>query len=49
MMCMIERIIGVDLVEYNPDNDLSGVTGAVTSRIMQEVMGKVIMSHGYSP
>lgn len=35
-------IVGADLVEYNPDRDISGLTATVCGKLLKEVMGKMI-------
>ena len=35
-------IIGADIVEYNPDKDLDGITAALASKILKEVLAKMI-------
>ena len=36
------RIVGADLVEYNPVHDVSGVTATVAGKILKEILGKMI-------
>jgi arginase len=36
------RIVGADLVEFNPVQDVSGTTAAVTGKILKEILGKMI-------
>jgi agmatinase len=38
------EIVGADLVEYNPVQDVAGMTGTVAAKILKEILGK--MSHG---
>jgi arginase len=35
------NIVGADIVEYNPRQDISQLTAMVTGRILKEVMGKI--------
>ncbi len=35
-------IVGVDLVEFNPEQDVAGMTATVTAKIMKEILGKMI-------
>jgi agmatinase len=35
-------IVGADLVEYNPVQDISGVTATVAGKILKELLGKMI-------
>jgi arginase len=35
-------IVGVDLVEFNPEQDVSGMTATVAAKIMKEILGKMI-------
>jgi arginase family enzyme len=36
------NIVGADIVEYNPAQDVSGMTATVAARILKEVLGKMI-------
>jgi arginase len=36
------NIVGVDLVEFNPQQDVSGMTATVAAKIMKEILGKMI-------
>ena len=36
------QIVGADLVEYNPVQDVAGVTATVAARILKEILGKMI-------
>jgi len=35
-------IVGADIVEYNPAQDVSGLTAMVAARILKEILGKMI-------
>ena len=35
-------IVGADIVEYNPDQDISGMTATVAAKILKEILGKMI-------
>ena len=35
-------IIGADIVEFNPKNDVSGITAALTAKLLKEIWGKMI-------
>ena len=35
-------IVGMDLVEYNPDRDLNGVTGMVAAKVLKELLDKIL-------
>lgn len=37
-----EEIVGADLVEYNPAQDISGVTAMVCGKLLKEILGKMI-------
>lgn len=43
---MIQRleanIVGCDVVEYNPDRDINGVTGMVAAKIVKELLAKLL-------
>jgi len=36
------RIVGMDIVELNPDRDTSGITAAAAVKIIMEILGKII-------
>jgi agmatinase len=36
------EIVGADIVEYNPVQDISGVTAIVAAKILKEILGKMI-------
>ena len=36
------NIVGIDLVEYNPDRDLNGVTAMVAAKILKELIAKLL-------
>ena len=36
------RIIGLDVVEVNPERDDTGITAAAAAKLVMEVMGKVV-------
>jgi arginase len=38
------QIVGADLVEYNPVQDIAGVTATVASKILKEILGKMVIS-----
>lgn len=40
-------IVGADLVEYNPAQDVAGVTATVAAKILKEVLGKMSRSGQY--
>jgi arginase len=35
-------IVGADIVEYNPAQDIAGMTGTVAAKILKEILGKMI-------
>jgi arginase family enzyme len=35
-------IVGADLVEYNPRQDVSNLTAAVCGKILKELLGKML-------
>ena len=40
------NIIGADIVEYNPRQDVSGMTAIVGAKIMKEILGKMVTQNG---
>jgi agmatinase len=39
------EIVGADIVEYNPVQDISGITATVAAKILKEILGKMIVGH----
>jgi arginase len=37
------EIVGADLVEYNPVQDIAGVTASVAAKVLKEILGKMIV------
>ncbi len=37
------NIVGADIVEYNPAQDISGITGTVAAKILKEIVGKMMV------
>jgi arginase len=35
-------IVGADVVEYNPAQDVSGMTATVAAKVVKEILGKMI-------
>jgi agmatinase len=40
------EIVGADLVEYNPVQDITGVTATVAAKILKEILGKMTAGSG---
>jgi agmatinase len=36
------RLVGADIVEYNPERDLHGMTGMVAGKILKEIIGRML-------
>jgi len=36
------RVIGADIVEYNPDRDINNLTAITAAKLLKEVMGKIL-------
>jgi arginase family enzyme len=36
------EIVGADVVEYNPVQDVAGVTATVAAKIVKEILGKML-------
>jgi len=36
------KLIGADLVEYNPDRDPQGITGMVAGKLLKEIIGRML-------
>ncbi len=41
----VGRIIGADLVEYNPERDIDNITAEVASKLLKEISGKMLLSN----
>ena len=39
------RVIGADIVEYNPDTDIDRMTAVVAAKLMLEFSGKIVHSN----
>jgi arginase family enzyme len=39
------RIVGLDVVELNPERDVSGITAAAAVKLIKEVAGKIIIGN----
>jgi arginase family enzyme len=37
------QIVGADVVEYNPVQDIAGVTATAAAKILREILGKMIV------
>ena len=35
-------VVGADLVEYNPAQDISGITATVAAKVLKELLGKMM-------
>ncbi|MGK0488425.1 MAG: arginase family enzyme [Candidatus Endobugula sp.] len=46
VLTMIQKlnlnIVGCDVVEYNPNRDLNGVTAMVAAKVVKEILGKLV-------
>jgi arginase family enzyme len=38
------EIVGADVVEYNPVQDLDGITATVAAKLVKEILGKMIVT-----
>ena len=38
------RIVGADLVEYNPDRDINDMTAMVAAKLLKEIAGKMLLN-----
>ncbi len=36
------NLVGADIVEYNPERDLQGMTGMVAGKLLKEILGKML-------
>ena len=42
VQAMPHPIVGADVVEYNPDTDLGGVTAPVAAKLVKELAGRML-------
>jgi arginase family enzyme len=40
------EIVGADLVEFNPEQDVAGMTGVVAAKVVKEVLGRMMDKRG---
>jgi agmatinase len=40
------RIVGADVVEYNPGRDINGMTAMVAAKLVKEIAGRMLLSRG---
>ena len=40
------RIVGADIVEYNPDRDINDMTAMVAAKLLKEIAGKMLLNAG---
>ena len=40
-----QKIVGADIVEYNPDRDSQNITCALAAKLLRELLGKLIAQH----
>jgi len=38
------NVVGADIVEYNPERDINGMTGMVAAKLLKELVGKILES-----
>jgi arginase family enzyme len=38
------RIVGADIVEYNPDRDINDMTAMVAAKLLKEIAGKMLLN-----
>lgn len=36
------KLVGADIVEYNPERDLQGMTGMVAGKLLKEILGRML-------
>ncbi|HET7469383.1 MAG TPA: arginase family protein, partial [Gemmatimonadales bacterium] len=39
-------LVGADVVEYNPDRDVGGMTATVAAKIVKEIAGRMLAEAG---
>lgn len=45
ILCIPGKIVGADLVEYNPTVDIDGITATCAGKLFQEMIGKIVDSN----
>ena len=43
---MTGRLIGADIVEYNPERDFQGITAMVAAKLLKEILGRMLAEEG---
>ena len=38
------QIVGADIVEYNPERDINGVTGMVAGKLLKELIARILQN-----
>ena len=41
------RIVGADIVEYNPERDINGITAMVAAKLLKEIAGRMLLNADY--
>ena len=44
--CIPGRIVGADIVEYNPLRDIDSLTAIVSAKLFKEIAAKIVKSNG---
>ena len=47
-MKQLGQIVGADIVEFNPTNDIRDLTGFIASKLLKELAAKIIFSQRIS-
>jgi len=39
------QLVGADIVEYNPERDIQGMTGMVAAKLLKEIIGRMMLEN----
>jgi arginase len=45
IQCLPNRIVGADIVEYNPERDINDMTAMVAAKLLKEIAGKMLLNN----
>ncbi|MGB7451072.1 MAG: agmatinase [Lysobacterales bacterium] len=44
IQCLPNRIVGADIVEYNPERDINDMTAMVAAKLLKEIAGRMLLN-----
>ncbi len=42
------RIIGAEIVEYNPKRDVQGITATLAAKMMKEILSQMVINNSFT-